>query len=501
MCILGGMNILLLLMDQLSRNALRAYGNTYDTTTHINALIEQGISFEHAYTPCPLCQPARAAFWSSSYPHQNGVVSNLPDQGFADFPDIPTLGQVFQNAGYTCVHFGKEHDYGALRGFTRYPQVQVPVKAHGDGLPLDYETYFDENTTQQAEAFLLGLADSPDIVSNSASQSSPFFAVVDLQNPHNICSYIGESQEKPAVQKSTISDSVNLPELPPNFHTPDMAYRPPFLQYQCCAHRRQSQVTQWAEGDYRHYLYAYHRYIEIVDQQVGRVIKALEASGTADNTAIVVMADHGEAMAAHGLVTKHGTFYNETNEVPLSFIVPEAAQTPSATPKRISGICSLLDVAPTLTDLCGLAVPTEWQGQSLKWALTGNEVLSNHAHSVTRNQYTVGEWYDEFAGYIVPGRVYVDNQYKYTVYRDKETAEELYSRTEDPYEQKNLVNIAEYQSTLQSYRKKLLQHCKDTNDPFYQLEAEYEDKYRQHNAGFSNHTGPNAVIDYFEAKQ
>ena len=139
---------------------------------------------EYAYTSCPLCQPARASFWTSRYPHQTGVLSNLPDQGFpAVSDDIPTLGELFSHAGYDCVHFGKTHDYGALRGFKVIESEEIHVPRTNPAIKFDYETYLDIDTTEKSVQYL------------SSRPEGPFLMVSDLQNPHNICAYIGEHSE------------------------------------------------------------------------------------------------------------------------------------------------------------------------------------------------------------------------------------------------------------------------------------------------------------------
>ena len=93
-------NILLLVTDQLSAQALRAYGNTWSRTPAIDRLLASGVRFEHAYTPCPLCQPARAAFWTGLLPHQTRVLSNGRLDPVPTLPDtIPTLGSVFADRG------------------------------------------------------------------------------------------------------------------------------------------------------------------------------------------------------------------------------------------------------------------------------------------------------------------------------------------------------------------------------------------------------------------
>ena len=111
-------NILIIICDQLSATALSAYGNTYSSTPNLDGLAAGSAVMEYAYTSCPLCQPARASFWTSRYPHQTGVAlqparSRL-SSGFRRDSDA---GELFSHAGYDCVHFGKTHDYGALRGF------------------------------------------------------------------------------------------------------------------------------------------------------------------------------------------------------------------------------------------------------------------------------------------------------------------------------------------------------------------------------------------------
>ena len=73
-------NYLIIICDQLSATALSAYGNTYSRTPNLDRLAERSAIYEYAYTPCPLCQPARASFWTSRYPHETMVRTNLPKQ-------------------------------------------------------------------------------------------------------------------------------------------------------------------------------------------------------------------------------------------------------------------------------------------------------------------------------------------------------------------------------------------------------------------------------------
>ena len=489
-------NILILICDQLSARALKAYGNSYSDTPAIDTLTENGIVFEQAYTPCPLCQPARSSFWSSSYPHQSGVISNLPRQKVADFPaNITTMGEVFRQGGYECIHFGKEHDYGALRGFTKVVNEQKKVEPENPAIPYDYETYFDIDTTEKAVRYLNQTV---------PGLEKPLLMAVDLQNPHNICGYIGAH----AQSRANYVAPENLPPLPENFSDTDTHTRASFLQYLCCGHRRQSQTKDWTEQDFQHYLYAYYYYLQKVDRQIGEVLTALKQSGKEKDTLIVFLADHGEGMAAHRIVTKSGTFYDETARVP--FVL--SGEVLGEKSRRYDRLFSLLDLLPTLADYAGLPVPagaagvSHWQALQAEFSLGqekrtettgGQEACAANSGDYPTESYVISQWHDEFEGYFVPARMYVDKAYKYIAYQDKNgLEEELYDMVEDSMEQKNLAAFPEYQPVLERYRQSLQAYCTANNVPFFQLKADYSDRYRQHPAG--HHSGPNAVLEYQE---
>lgn len=462
-------DILVIICDQLSATALSTYGNTYVNAPNIDSLTENGVVFENTYTTCPLCQPARASFWSSKYPHQTEILSNLPDQGFPTIStEIETLGDLFNNNGYECMHYGKTHDYGALRGFKVDKSVQIKSERENPAIEVNYETFFDEDTTRKVVKYL-----------KEEVSEKPFLLVADLQNPHNICNYIGENE----FGHKDFNIDKELPPLPDNFNFDDEKNRPEFIQYMCCAHRRQSQVVNWKEDDFRHYLYAYYHYIGIVDKQIGKILSALEESGKKDDTLIVFFADHGEGMAAHRLVTKYGAFYEETNRVPLIFSGNGVKGY-----RKINGLASLLDIMPTLADYAGIS------------NLQGAEGISHYKQIIgesdkTNNSYVCGEWYDEYDGYIVPGRMFLDENYKYTVYKE-DNSEELFDMKNDRGEKVNLASNKEYEKLLQEYREKLKTHIEKTDDNFYDLESCYNENYRKHELGLHNDSHLNATLEY-----
>lgn len=483
-------NYLLIICDQLAATALSAYGNTYSRTPNLDKLTTRSAVFEYAYTPCPLCQPARASFWTSRYPHETNVRTNLPLQRYPiykentvtktpdTFPslseEIPTMGELFSDAGYQCIHFGKAHDYGGLRGFEVIPDVQIRIERTNPAINFDYETYLDVDTTQKAVAWL---------TEQAPTLEKPFLAVADLQNPHNICGYIGEMRN--GCNPDIFPLDRELPPLPENFEFDDIENRPEFIQYLCCAHRRLRHASHWTPLDYQYYLYAYYYYLSMVDKQIGEILDALEHSGKVDDTVILFFADHGEGMAAHKQVTKYGVFYEESNRVPFLACGPNI---PAG--HRIQGVTSLLDILPTMLDYSGLPIKG-FAGNSQLKALMGYSATSS-------NDYVVAEWHDEFRDYTIPGRMICDESWKYTCYLEP-NSEELFDLKNDRLEQKNLAQLPQYQNILNTYRTKLDAHLEKTEDDFSNLAVSVSSGYRQHPLGFHHHEGLSAVEIYAES--
>ncbi len=469
-------NFLVIICDQLSALALSTYGNTFSRTPAIDSLAENGTVFEQAYCTSPLCQPSRASFWTSRYPFETRVDTNLRDLGFpAIAENLSTLGDTFTAGGYQAWHFGKEHDYGSLRGFTRVESVEREIPRDDPAINLAYETFLDLDTTAKVVDWLK--SDTP--------QKQPFLTVADMQNPHNICFYIGENQEG----CQSFQDNPELPELPDNFDTPDMVNRPEYIQYLCCAHRRLRHAAHWTPEDYRHYLYAYYHYLNRVDQQIGEILNTLDERNLTDNTNIVFMADHGEGMAAHHMVTKYGCFYEESLRVPFIFKGPDI---PAG--QRVPGVASLLDLKPTLQALAGLPQAEEDRGRDLSKCILES--------GRTPHTYIVSNWEDEFADYTVPGRMLCFDSLKYMAYRDYESQdsdqvtihEELYDLAKDPGEQCTLIHDRAYADELKKARDLLAEHVRETGDPFYDTNPDYDrGLYRKHAPGFHNHSGLSAV--------
>ncbi|NCC07955.1 MAG: DUF4976 domain-containing protein [Clostridia bacterium] len=465
-------NFLLIVTDQLTWRALPAYGNTWAHTPNIDRIAKNSAKIDACYTPCPLCQPARAAPWSSKYPHQINVLSNGRNCPVSQVPQsVATLGEAFANAGYETVHFGKTHDAGALRGFYIEPEKESHVEQKSKGLPLNFDTYNDRYATQKAVEYL-----------QKRKSEQPFMMVADLVNPHNICGWVGEfvgDKENPWL--------TNLPPLPENFTVDDMHTRPKAVQYICCSHVRQAQTAEWTDTKFRQYLAAYYAYLEMADAEIGRILDALEASGEAENTTIVFFADHGDSMAARARVTKQVDFYEEVSRVPMMFC--GAGITPQK--NTIKGLASLLDLFPTLCKLGGVEIPNGVEGMDISPVLTGGEM--------PKRDCVISEWHTEWGYTTSPARMVRNENYKYMRYLENGDTE-LYDIKNDPLEKVNLSPDEKYDDVKREMEALLQQHIAKTNDGFDALTVSVDPRWRSHKAGYHNHKGI-AAPQYDAAKE
>jgi choline-sulfatase len=451
-------NILIIITDQLAYKAVGALGNKDVKTPVIDGLVSNGVTFTNTYNTCPLCQPVRASFWTGRLPHETNVLSNKPGEEIPS--DMTTLGDIFSKAGYETIHFGKTHDAGSLRGFKRVKVEEKEVN-QTDAWPATGDTKRDRDTTIKSIRWL------------KKSHKKPFLAVIDMYNPHNICKWIGANQGP----HKDVPIETPLPQLPSNFELNDIEKRPLPVQYICCTHHRLEQAGEWNELNYRHYLAAYYHYVNRVDTEIGLILDALYKSPAGDNTLVVFMADHGDAMTGHRMVTKHISFYEETTHVPFIFTGPGI----EGQSKYIKEpLVSLLDLLPTLCDYANLSAPADLRGISLLPLLKNKPIKSNR-------EYVVSQWHNEYDKAFTPGRMLRTKRYKYITYLEG-NGEEFYDLEKDPGETRTLIDDPDYSEILKEHRSLFVKYLKETNDPFLKLEVKVDSSLRKsHPLGYMYH--------------
>lgn len=457
-------NMLLIILDQLSWKALNTYGGK-SNTPNIDRLAENGVAMDACYCPFPLCQPSRAAFWTGMESHRNRVWSNGRNWDITRIDEsFPCMGETFRNAGYKAVHFGKKHDGGALRGFECSEEKETRIEDENPAFPFNMDTYADVYTVEKSKEFL-----------STYDFQKPLFMALDLINPHNICGYIGANKGV----HDNAEGTGELPLLPENFEFDDIANRPLPVQYLCCSHVRQGQTVGWTRDNFRAYLAAYNYYLSVADRHIGEVLKVLESRGELENTLIVFFSDHGDNMTSRMSVTKQVTLYEEVTRVPLIF----SGKGVVGRHRTASGLCSILDVYPTLCSLAGIDIPAGLDGMDISQVLEGK--------NLPEREYVTSEWFTEWGYTISPGRMIRTRDLKYIRYLEG-NGEELYDMIKDPHEKKNEIGNPEYKERLEYMRDLLEKHIRKTEDPFYSLPVKADRRWRCHEPGYQNHRGVTA---------
>ena len=443
------MNVLIIVTDQQSNRAMSCAGNPYLQTPHMDRLAASGVRFEQAYCAAPVCGPSRACLMTGRMPHEHGVLIN----GMPVVDGMPTMGTVFQDAGFRTAWSGR---------------FEVPAQGskmagfeclHERDQPLGFGTTADAYVADQAIEFV------------RADHRQPFLLGVSLCNPHDICYWVmtqstprGELHpETVALQRRShlmpfrIPEASELPPLPDNFAIdPD---EPEFVA-RCRQRRRYGQemtaTWDWDENTWRQYLHTYYRLTEMVDQQVGRVLHALQEAGLAEDTLVVLTSDHGEGMAAHRWVTKL-SHYEEASQVPLIFSHPEALPAGGITGQLASGV----DLLPTLCEYAAIDCPRT-TGVSLRHSLAGTAEGTAPAERAA----VFAELHPDRDDLALQGRMVRTQSHKYIAYSWGEHPEQLFDLRQDPGETTNLAGTSTGASELARHRALLEVWCRDTGDGF-----------------------------------
>jgi len=437
-------NILVILTDQQTQQAIGAHGNPHLHTPHMDSLVHAGVSFENSYCTFPVCSPARSSLLTGRMPHETGVeVTDPPIR-----PGIPTMGAHFRRAGYRTYYAGKLHlgpKYRqGIEATSEGPGFEYLGDEHPKDVPPQLGTDTDPLWTDAAVAFLREQKPS------ERETDQPFLLVASLHNPHDICYWCMDRREF-----LEIAPGSKLPPLPANFEPlPD---EPEFVGMcrQRAVYAPEIAFTPgWDETEWRRYLYAYYRLTERVDQQIGRLLTALEESGLSNDTLILLTSDHGEGVAAHKWVTKL-MLWEEVVKVPFVVRFPGAVPEGRIDRERL---VSGLDLLPTLCDYAGISAPEGVRGHSLR-PLIEDPALPGRSSVVSELQ----AFRDDVTK---KARMIRTAQFKYIIFSHGARPELLFDLKADPGETENLAYQPALRKVVADHRGLLLQEMEATGDLF-----------------------------------
>lgn len=435
-------NVLFIAVDDLN-NDLGCYGHSLVKSPHIDRLAKRGLQFNRAYCQYPVCNPSRASFMTGLYPEQTGVLSNGGNFR-KNLPDVVTMPQHFMKHGYFAARVGKIYHYGVPnqigtsgvddaaswhkvvnpRGIDRevHDKIHTLQKGQFGGTLswLEIESKDEEHTDGLGATAAIKLMEE----NHPDKTGKPFFLAVGFYRPHT--PYVAPSRYFDLYPRDKIKPVMEKPGDRDDIPPAALADRPG---------QRELSVEKRKE-----IIQAYYASISLMDAQVGRLLDALDELKLADKTIVVFVSDHGYHLGQHGLWQKSDLFEGSCR-VPLIIATPDAQSAGRAT----GAISELVDLYPTLADLCGLPKPQRPAGESLVPVLKDPSLPGKSSAMTVANSRGPGK---ARGGKRVLGHSIRTPRYRFTVWGNGEFGRELYDYQQDPDEYTNLANDPQHAATL-----------------------------------------------------
>lgn len=419
-------NVLFISIDDLNDWIGVMGGHPQANTPNIDRLINRGVLFNNCYCAAPACNPSRVALMTGLRPSSTGVYIN-PIPWRSVLKDAVTLPQHFMANGYYALGSGKIYhgSYGDTKSWNEYAPSALkqtfpsPPKGVLNKNGLN-KTHFDWAPIP-AKKEEMGDYKTVDYVVKQLNKKwdQPFFLACGIFRPH-LPWYVPEEYfekyplDKIVLPKVLEDDLKDIPKLGLKMAKPEGD------------HAAVIKNGQWKKA-----VQGYLASIAFADDMIGRVVDAFDKSDHRDNTVIVFWTDHGWHLGEKNHWRKF-SLWEEATRTPMAIILPDSKTSGVKCTKPVN----LVDIYPTLNELCGLPKRDELEGQSLV-PLVENPKADWEVPSITthgRNNHSIRS-----------------EHWRYIRYTDG--SEELYDHKKDPMEWKNLATLSEYDSIKQNLAK------------------------------------------------
>ena len=339
-------NLLIIMSDEHQARAMGCAGHPFVQTPNLDALAARGMRFTDAYTPSPICVPARASFATGKHVHE----TRLWDNAMPYYGQIRGWGHCLQDAGVPVESIGKLH-YRRDGDPAGFDQEHIPMHVAG-GVGMVWGSVRDLSQRMSPKPRMLGEYIGPGRSKYTEYDQSVSDRTVQWLDGHAKddkpwCLYVGlVAPHFPLVTPPEFFDLYPADTLPaPKLNPRDGYERHPWVELQNS--QMDSEASFKSEAERRDAVAAYYGLVSWVDHNVGRIMQALQNSGQMENTTIIYSSDHGDNLGARGLWGK-SNLYQESVSVPLIMAGPGIAAGSCATP------VDLLDVAATIPAHFGL---------------------------------------------------------------------------------------------------------------------------------------------------
>jgi len=386
-------NILWICTDQQRYDTIGALGNPHLRTPNLDELAATGVAFAHAHCQSPICTPSRASFLTGMYPDTvHGCINGNDHWDEA----APLVTATLAEAGYDCGLAGKLHLSSA--------QGRIEKRPRQDGYRVFHWSHHPKPDWPEGHAYTdwlaaqgedynalhgkLGYIPTPLHQTTWCTEMAIEFMKEDRRGPW-LFSLNCFDPHPPFDPPQEFLDRFDVASMPgPLFRESDLDAQKPLA-----AINFQSRPRRPEEFEAKRRQAQYWAQIELIDQNVGRLLAALDETGQRENTIVILTSDHGTALGDHGLVAKGCRFYEGLVRVPLILNWPGRFRAGL----RSDALVELTDIVPTLLEICGLPAPARMHGRSLRGILEGTSDPHKHRDFVRSIYYRVLQGAETYA--------------------------------------------------------------------------------------------------------
>jgi arylsulfatase A-like enzyme len=491
-------NLLFIMTDQQRFDALSIAGNTVLKTPNLDRLARQGAWFKNAYSPCPVCGPARSSILTGFTVENTGMKTN--DRAYNYRQDglmtMPTFDEILTGQGYHCEYYGKWHTQSSHAACYKNPQQTAKngKSIFGpEGQSYVYDDFLNEHFPNRA----LKAGELYDTFTHRPYKTNPLdknhgktdaeikqlkvkpiqpdlngelminrkFSMTAFQAQQTI-----EALERLKDSTFSITCSFHFPHAPmlptkpyskmypakkmvPPFSISDDMENSPYKK----ANGRLEHPEYSDPEKIKYMISSYYGLVAEVDDWVGKILNKLDELGLDENTLVIFTSDHGEMLGAHGLREKN-VFYEESAHIPLILRYPGEIEKS----KVVNGYVSTLDLFVTILDYLKIG-PHLSDGTSLRGLVDGTD----HDHG----KYVVTEW--DYRGDTESNYMIVKDGWKLIIPYSENSAviNALYNLNNDPSEMNNLIGKnpekAKYAEKAEDLRNSLLEWLKKNKSEHY----------------------------------
>lgn len=474
-------NVIVIMTDQQKADAMRLYGNADVVTPNLERMAAEGILYNHAFTPHPLCVPARIALWTSRYPHNNGCRRN---ETFMK-EDAHHAFKVWKEEGYVTGLIGKNHCFGRT-DYERYFDTWLTLNHTGldKSYPYKGSWFRPEDGIARAYEELKSIPHDDSHLAAVLSDGDPEDHSTGVTGGQAV-RFIEEHRDRPFalwVSFPCPHEPYVVPRKYAERVRPEAITLPPFDESSLAAMpsrtRRLYRMfnAKGRETELRNVMRVYYANILYIDEMVGAILDKLDEAGLSDDTIVVFTSDHGDFCGAYNMTVKGGIFHDSLVKVPL--LMRWSGHLPCG--RREESIVNLVDLVPTLLHLQGIPVSGSFRGKLMR------PVDGSAFSDMTVSEYGCGfpllddASFERFEsgdvrryGMAIRTLRWREAEGRRKMVRTRDwkfvhdpmgDIDELYDMRNDPHELRNLAQDPDYAPVMSGMMKRLMQWSVMTED-------------------------------------